>query len=78
MEQRIHVEAPAQDDDAIVCVMLCGAKCRWIDDEIVPDGFDFYRFQDAEKATCEACKNEAARVLALAFNKTLNSIAVDA
>ena len=67
-----HVERPDFDDEALFAEMLCGASCFILDDGFtIPEGFDYYLFRDAQKASCLACQRIAAAMTLRAGNVVL-------
>lgn len=53
-----HIERPDNDDDDIVCTMLCGAQCLIFPDaSTIPVGFDFYAYEFGHKASCRQCRD---------------------
>lgn len=58
--QVLHAEREPHHHDAVIHTMLCGATCTIDEDgNIEPDDFDFYNYEDRQKATCPACREKA-------------------
>lgn len=53
-----HIERPDNDDENVVCEMLCGAQCLIFPDaSTIPADFDFYAFEFGHKASCPNCRD---------------------